>query len=77
MPKSRQENNLLILAALEDLVWKYPDIRFCQLLTNLNLDRDRFHEEPDVTLKAIEQRAGEIQDGNDNNKTPFSSSKES
>ena len=51
---SRQEINLMIINKLRDIVLAYPDLRFTQILSNLNLDKNRFYEEPDETLKSIE-----------------------
>lgn len=42
---------------LRDIILTYPDLRFMQILYNMNLsgnETDRFYEEPDVTLKSIE-----------------------
>jgi hypothetical protein len=53
---SRQVNNRKILSIISNIIEQYPDWRFQQILTNLNLvtvGRDRFYEEPDDTLKMI------------------------
>ena len=50
----RQELNLKIINKIKDLILAHPDLRFTQILSNLNLDKDRFYEEPDETLKSIE-----------------------
>jgi hypothetical protein len=61
----RQEYNKLILAKLSELIHKYPDQRFGQLLVNSEviklissdkqlLAEDPFYEEPNVTLKRME-----------------------
>jgi hypothetical protein len=43
--------NLQILALLFKLVLKYPDIRFNQLLFNLDLGAEKYYnEEPERTL---------------------------
>ena len=43
---------------LRDIILTYPDLRFMQILYNMNLsgnETDRFYEEPDITLKSIEE----------------------
>ena len=50
---TRLEANLLILKELETYLKKYPDLRFCQALFALDLDKDTFFQEPIVTLKII------------------------
>ena len=60
--KPRQDANLLILQLLEELVWQYPDIRFCQLLAMFDDSEDKFHEEPDDTLLRFQLRLQEIAD---------------
>ena len=55
--KDRQNYNLRCLDKLRDIILTYPDLRFMQILYNMNLSgngADRFYEEPDVTLKSIE-----------------------
>ena len=49
----RQENNRRIIEQITKIVDTYPDLRFCQILSILGLDTDRFHEEPNVTLNRI------------------------
>ena len=50
----RQKYNKEILKFIDDLVERYPDIRFNQLLCNLGLNSgDRYDEEPDKTLEYI------------------------
>ena len=49
----RQEYNKKIIKLLELVVEKYPDLRFCQILSTLDLDKNNFHEESDVTYKVI------------------------
>lgn len=47
-------NNLKIIALLSRLIWKYPDLRFTQLLFNLGINPDRdYNEEPHRTLIRI------------------------
>jgi hypothetical protein len=56
--KDRQNYNLRCLDKLRDIILTYPDLRFMQILYNMNLsgnETDRFYEEPDVTLKSIEE----------------------
>ena len=56
--KDRQNYNLRCLDKLRDIILTYPDLRFMQILYNMNLSgngADRFYEEPDVTLKSIEE----------------------
>jgi len=51
---TRLEANLLILKRIETYLKKYPDLRFCQALFDLDLDReDNFHQEPERTLANI------------------------
>ena len=49
----RSYYNGKILEALFDVLSKHPELRFCQLLTILDLDKDRFYEEPDKTYRKI------------------------
>ena len=47
-------DNLKIIALLFKLIWKYPDLRFTQLLFNLGIDPDKdYNEEPHRTLIRI------------------------
>lgn len=47
-------NNLKIITLLSRLIWKYPDLRFTQLLFNLGINPDKdYNEEPDRTLTRI------------------------
>lgn len=50
---SRKKYNVMILTQLEILVEKYPDLRFCQLLSFLELDQDLFYEESSLTYKKL------------------------
>lgn len=49
--------NNKIISCLSKIISTYPELRFCQILTGLGLDVDRFYEEPDKTLKTIEESA--------------------
>lgn len=60
----RQEYNLKILQKLFTLIMEEPDLRFIQALwalgiidrdENMNV-KDRFHEEPEETLRRIRER---------------------
>lgn len=51
---NRSESNLAILNLLFKIVYKHPELRFTQILSLLDLDQDKFHEESSVTLKNIE-----------------------
>lgn len=50
---NRKKYNLLIVWELMTIIVKYPDLRFCQILSILELDKDNFNEEPDKTLEKI------------------------
>lgn len=52
---SRLSDNQKILEILKEKVEEYPDLRFIQLLMNLNVidHEDRFYEESNITLKRI------------------------
>lgn len=52
---SRLTDNQKILEILKEKVEEYPDLRFIQLLMNLDVvdHEDRFYEESNVTLKRI------------------------
>lgn len=53
--KSRYKYNKEILNILADLIEKYPDWRFHQLLQNVRIEdfSDRFYEESRETLKRL------------------------
>lgn len=55
MITNRQEYNIEILEILKQLVYDYPDMRFCQLLnvTNIVKDESKFMEESFVTLRKL------------------------
>lgn len=53
---SRLEANREIVAAISDLVEKYPDWRFHQILMNCDIESpngDRWYEESEETLKKL------------------------
>lgn len=53
----RHQANCQILAKLQQLIDKYPDQRFVQLLENFGIvdaTKDLFYEESDVTLNKLE-----------------------
>lgn len=58
--KERQLSNLEILSFIRNIVEKYPKLRFCQILTILKLDKDRFYEESTDTLKSIVKEWGDV-----------------
>jgi hypothetical protein len=55
--KKRQTANLEIISLLSNIVEKHPELRFCQILTILNLDKDKFYEESVDTLKELKKLA--------------------
>ena len=55
--KKRQTANLEIISLLSNIVEKHPELRFCQILTILNLDKDRFYEESVDTLEELKKLA--------------------
>ena len=54
--KQRQTANLEILKILDIVVNRFPDLRFTQILTILNLDKDLFYEESVDTLAHIKKQ---------------------
>lgn len=58
--KERQSSNLEILSFIRNIVEKYPELRFCQILAILKLDEDRIYEESSDTLKSIIKEWGDI-----------------
>ena len=58
--KKRQIANLVIISLLSKIVEKYPELRFCQILTILNLDKDKFYEESVDTLKELQKLAEKL-----------------
>ena len=55
--QQRQIANLEIISLLNNIVEKHPELRFCQILTILNLDKDKFYEESIDTLKELKKLA--------------------
>ena len=55
--QQRQTANLEIISLLNNIVEKHPELRFCQILTILNLDKDKFYEESIDTLKELKKLA--------------------
>lgn len=51
--QQRQSANLEILKILKFLIERHKDLRFCQILNILELDRDKFYEESSDTLNSI------------------------
>ena len=51
---NRAYYNGLILGTLLKIMRKFPDLRFGQILSNLELTEDLFYEEPDKTLERIQ-----------------------
>lgn len=56
MIESRQECNKEILSILMDIVEKYPELRFQQILSILNIDNDGFYIESCDTLEYLKNR---------------------
>lgn len=54
--ESRQECNKEILSILTDIVEKYPELRFQQILSILNIDNDGFYIESCDTLEYLKNR---------------------
>lgn len=54
--ESRQDCNKEILSILMDIVEKYPELRFQQILSILNLDNDGFYIESCDTLEYLKNR---------------------
>ena len=54
--QQRQTANLEILKILDMIVNRFPELRFTQILTNLNLDKDLFYEESVDTLAHIKKQ---------------------
>lgn len=55
--KKRQIANLEIISLLSNIVEKHPELRFCQILAILNLNKDKFYEESVDTLKELKKLA--------------------
>ena len=58
--KKRQTANLEIISLLSKIVENHPELRFCQILTILNLDKDKFYEESVDTLKNLQKLAEKL-----------------
>lgn len=58
--ENRQAANKQILKIIEELVNNNSQLRFCQILTILGLDDDRFMEESVDTLEAIKNKVAEL-----------------
>lgn len=58
--ENRQAANKQILKIIEELVDNNSQLRFCQILTILGLDSDRFMEESVDTLEAIKNKLAEL-----------------
>lgn len=50
---NRQHWNWKIMTLIGRMMYENPDLRFCQVLSILGLDKDRFYEEPDKTYKEL------------------------
>lgn len=50
---NRRKYNFKIIVELTKIMIKHPELRFCQILSILELDKDNFYEEPDRTLSRI------------------------
>lgn len=49
----RQWSNEAIISKINDIIRTHPELRFCQILTILGLDKDRFYEESIDTLNDV------------------------
>lgn len=58
--ETRQDCNQEIIKILKELVDNNSALRFCQILNILDLDKDRFNEEPIDTLKLIKEKLENI-----------------
>jgi hypothetical protein len=58
--KLRQKANKEIIGIIEKLVNDNSQLRFCQILTILGLDSDRFMEESVDTLLAIKEKVASL-----------------
>ena len=56
----RSKYNFKIITELTKIVSRHPDLRFCQILSILELDKDNFYEEPDKTLERISTFLGKV-----------------
>jgi len=55
----RQPFNLRIVDLLKEIIENNPDLRFTQILSMLELDKDKFYEEPHITLTNMEMKIKE------------------
>lgn len=55
----RQPFNLRIVDLLKEIIENNPDLRFTQILSILELDKDKFYEEPHITLTNMEMKIKE------------------
>lgn len=53
---ARQDCNREIVKILKEIVDNNSAMRFCQILSMLDLDKDRFNEESIDTLKTIKEK---------------------
>ena len=58
--KLRQKANKEILGIIENLVENNSQLRFCQILTILGLDNDKFMEESADTLAIIKEKVASL-----------------
>ena len=58
--QQRQSANLEIISLLNNIVEKHPELRFCQILEILNLNKDKFYEESVDTLDNIKKQLGKF-----------------
>lgn len=49
----RQWSNEAIISKISDIIRTHPELRFCQILSILGLDKDRFYEESIDTLNDV------------------------
>ena len=56
--KKKLADNIKLLNIIEQLVHEFPDMRFIQLLTTVDviLGTDQFYEESEITLKRIKEQ---------------------
>ena len=57
----RKSWNWNILILIGRLICKYPELRFCQILSILELDKDRFYEESDETYDKLLRKASALE----------------
>ena len=53
--------NWKILILIGRLICKHPYLRFCQILSILELDKDRFYEESDETYNKLLRKASALE----------------